>query len=61
MSYEALKIADGGTAMAAFANLAKGKYKQEETKTIKQNLLHYCKQDTLAMVKLHARLVGCCG
>ncbi len=57
MSYEALQIADGETAIAAFANLAKEKYEQEEAKTIKQDLLEYCKQDTLAMVKLHARLV----
>ncbi|MFQ5757097.1 MAG: hypothetical protein ACE5H7_13545 [Acidiferrobacterales bacterium] len=56
MSYEALQIADGETAIAAFANLAKRKYEPEEAETTKEGLLNYCKQDTLAMVKLHARL-----
>ena len=56
MSYENLEIADGDSAMAAFAYLALGRYEDKEAKTVKGNLLEYCKQDTLAMVKLHERL-----
>lgn len=57
MSYDELEIADGDSAMAAFAYLTLGKYEDREIETIKRNLLDYCKQDTLAMVKLHKRLV----
>ncbi|MBI5042460.1 MAG: DUF2779 domain-containing protein [Nitrospirae bacterium] len=57
MSYNDLEIADGDSAMAAFAYLALGKYEDREAETIKRNLLDYCKQDTLAMVKLHRQLV----
>ena len=57
MSYDELEIADGDSAMATFAYLALGKYKGREAETMKRNLLDYCKQDTLAMVKLHQRLV----
>ena len=56
MSYDALPIAEGDSAMAAFAYLALGEYEDEEVKSVKQNLLDYCKQDTLAMVRLHERL-----
>jgi len=57
MSYDNLEIADGDSAMAAFAYLALGKYKEtKEIESVKGNLLEYCKQDTLAMVKLHQRL-----
>ena len=57
MSYDELDIADGASAMAAFAYLALGKYEDREVETIRRNLLEYCRQDTLAMVKLHERLV----
>jgi len=57
MSYDELEIVDGDSAMAAFAYLALGKYEDREVETIKRNLLDYCRQDTLAMVKLHQRLV----
>ena len=58
MSYDDLEIADGNSAMAAFAYLALGKYKDvKEVESIKSNLLKYCKQDTLAMVKLHEQLI----
>ena len=57
MSYDDLEIADGDSAMAAFAYLALGKYKEtREVESTKRNLLEYCKRDTLAMVKLHQRL-----
>jgi len=57
MSYDDLEIADGDSAMAAFAYLALGKYKNREAEIIKRNLLEYCKRDSLGMVKLHQQLV----
>jgi CRISPR/Cas system-associated exonuclease Cas4 (RecB family) len=57
MSYEGLEIRNGDEAMATFACLARGKYGDSEVDTIKNHLLEYCKQDTLAMVELHRQLV----
>ena len=57
MSYDGLEIANGDTALTVFALLALGKYEDREAEAIKRNLLVYCRQDTLAMVKLHERLV----
>lgn len=57
MSYEGLEIGDGYTAMAVFALMALGKYEDSEAETLKKQLLEYCKQDTLAMVKLHEQLL----
>ena len=51
LSYEGLKIADGGTASAAFESL----YYEEDVfkvKEIRENLLKYCGMDTLAMVEI---------
>ena len=57
MSYDGLEIADGDSAMAAFAYLALGRYKEtREVESTKRNLLDYCKLDTLAMIKIHQRL-----
>jgi hypothetical protein len=57
LSYDALEIADGNSASAAFAYLAMGKYATgTEVGSVKTNLLKYCKQDTLGMVKLHEKL-----
>jgi len=56
MSYDKLEIADGDSASAAFAYLALGRYDDTEAESVKRNLLDYCEQDTLAMVKLHERL-----
>lgn len=61
MSYDNLEIADGPSASAAFAYLALGKYKEGiEAENVKRSLLTYCKQDTLAMVRLHQKLYGMC-
>jgi hypothetical protein len=57
MSYEGLEIRNGDEAMATFAFLAQCKYDNSEVETIKNHLLQYCQQDTLAMVKLHRKLV----
>ena len=57
ISYNDLEIADGDSAMAAFAYLAWGKYEDTEAETTKRKLLEYCKRDSLAMVRLHQQLV----
>lgn len=57
ISYDELEIADGDSAMTVFAYLALGKYEGREAEAMKRNLLDYCKQDTLAMVRLHQQLV----
>jgi len=58
MSYDNMEIADGDSAMAAFAYLALGKYQAGEAEAVKSRLLEYCKQDTLAMVELHRKLAA---
>ncbi len=57
ITYEGMEIGDGDSAMAAFAYLALGKYNEEESTDVINNLVIYCGQDTLAMVKLHEKLV----
>ena len=56
MSYDHLEIADGDSAMAAFAYLALGEYSAVEMETVKRNLLEYCKHDTLGLVRMHEEL-----
>ena len=58
MSYEGLEIAGGDAAIAAFTEMALGLLSVEEIGKIRQALLTYCHQDTLAMVKLHEVLMG---
>lgn len=57
-SYKGLNISDGDMASATFAYMVEGKYNDHEIKQKKQNLLDYCKHDTLAMVKIHDKLVS---
>jgi len=58
MSYEGLRYQDGSDAMAAFAYLAMGRYTDpEESESVKCDLVKYCGQDSMAMVRLHERLV----
>jgi predicted RecB family nuclease len=56
LSYEGLAVADGDTAMAQFARMARGAIVGEEGERTRKNLLDYCKLDTLAMVQLHDAL-----
>jgi hypothetical protein len=56
MTYQGLSIADGDCALASFAKMASGKCTQAEINQIRADLLTYCKQDTLAMVRLHERV-----
>jgi hypothetical protein len=52
MSYEDMEIGDGGTAMEAYHRMCEYADQPKELAKIRANLLEYCKQDTLAMVKL---------
>lgn len=56
MDYSALAIADGDNAVAAFATMAMGRCTPLEAESTRRDLLAYCEQDTLAMVRLHRRL-----
>lgn len=59
MSYDALEIGEGDSAIAAFAKMARNECdSQEEVDRIRQSLLLYCEQDTLGMVKLHEALLA---
>ena len=58
LSYEGLDCADGDTAMARFARMARNELSAAEVESTRQSLLEYCKTDTLAMVRLHEALVG---
>ena len=54
MGYDELSISDGDAAIAAFGRLMQSDCAEDESQRIRENLLEYCKQDTLAMVRLHA-------
>lgn len=57
LSYAGLDIADGETAITRFAKMARGEIVGDDVATTRRQLLEYCKQDTLAMVRLHEALV----
>lgn len=52
MSYDGLEIADGGAAMEAYHMMCAVADNPVELAKIRMALLKYCRQDTLAMVKL---------
>ena len=54
--YEKLEIQNGSDAMQSFANLSKIS-DQNEINKIRKNLIKYCELDTLAMVKIHDKLL----
>lgn len=56
MSYEGMTVADGADAGLAWERLIRGGLDQTERDWIKKALLDYCRQDTLAMVKLLDKL-----
>lgn len=56
LSYEGLEVRDGDTAIARFARMAKGAITGDAVAVTRQQLLDYCKLDTLAMVRLHEHL-----
>ncbi len=57
LSYAGLGVADGDTAIMRFARMARGDVSAEQIPQIRQELLDYCKTDTLAMVRLHETLI----
>ncbi|HVS10280.1 MAG TPA: DUF2779 domain-containing protein [Planctomycetota bacterium] len=57
LSYDGMEIGDGDAASAVFALIAMGKHGEEESGRLLELLRAYCRQDTLAMVKLHAALL----
>ena len=57
LSYNNLAIADGEMAMLSYAGLSMME-EGDKKKNICQNLLAYCKMDTLAMVRIWERLVS---
>ena len=56
LSYDGLAIGEGGAASSAFALMQAGRLPGSAHAGIRTALLTYCEQDTLAMVKVHARL-----
>lgn len=56
LSYDGLAIRDGETAIARFAQMAKGLITGDAIAVNRQQLLDYCRLDTLAMVRLHEAL-----
>jgi hypothetical protein len=56
LSYRDLEVADGETAIARFARMARGEISGESIATTRLHLLKYCKLDTFAMVQLHEKL-----
>jgi predicted RecB family nuclease len=58
MSYDGLDIGEGCDASAAFAFMAMGLYDEGKIKETKDNLLKYCAQDTLAMIRIHQFLIN---
>ena len=52
MSYDDMEISDGGAAMDAYHKMCDLADKLKELAKVRKDLLEYCKQDTLAMVKL---------
>jgi hypothetical protein len=56
MSYEGLGISDGQTASVRYLRVAKGMTPLAETERVFADLIEYCGQDTLAMVRLLDRM-----
>ena len=52
LSYQDLDIKEGGTASTSFAQMVHGTFEGDAEKT-RQELLAYCKLDTLAMVEIY--------
>ncbi len=57
LSYEDMDVSNGLDASATFAYMAKEEFDSQEADEKKQQLLEYCKLDTLAMVRLHECLI----
>ena len=58
MTYDGMEVADGSEAGIAFEKLTHGNLAENERSRLRKALLAYCRQDTLAMVRLLERLDG---
>lgn len=56
MTYDGLEVAHGGEAGLAWEQLIRGELDPAERQQLKAALLAYCRQDTLAMVKILERI-----
>ena len=52
MSYENMEVADGTEAGLAYERMIGGKLDTDKREKVRKALLEYCKQDSLAMVRL---------
>jgi hypothetical protein len=52
MSYDGMEVAEGSDAGLAWEKMMSGEVESAERKRLRKDLLAYCKQDTLAMVRL---------
>jgi len=57
MNYDTLFIKDGSHASFEYLRLIHPNTLSEEKEKIKEHLLVYCRQDTLAMVKIRDQLI----
>lgn len=53
LSYAGLAVADGDTAITKFARMARGEISGDAVALTRDQLLAYCRLDTLGMVRLH--------
>jgi hypothetical protein len=56
MTYDGMEVADGNDAGLAWERIIRGELDPAERQQLKAALLAYCRQDTLAMVKILERL-----
>ena len=52
MSYEDMEVADGTAAGLAYERMTGGGLEAGEREKVRKSLLDYCRQDSLAMVRL---------
>ena len=58
MSYKGMEVSDGSEAGLAWEKMIRGQVDATERNRLRAALLAYCKQDTLAMVRLLEVLAG---
>jgi hypothetical protein len=61
LKYDSLAVKNGGQAQAQLFRLLSGELEPEERERMRQNLLAYCAQDSLAMVVIHQALLKVVG
>jgi hypothetical protein len=52
MSYDGMEVAEGNEAGLAWEKMVRAEVGSDERRKLREDLLAYCKQDTLAMVRL---------